>query len=310
MRKKMKILTAGMLAAVMTLSNIPMEIGIQKNRDVQVYAAGENEYVVGNTTYTYEVMKDGTISIKDCNTSDTKLEIPGEISGKKVTSIGYEAFYGCSSLTEIKIPSTVTTLGSYVFYDCDSLKEVEIPDNVKGRLDCCFKGCDNLGKIKIGKGITTIGSNSFNGLKNLHTVELSEGLETIEYQAFQGSGITQIKIPSTVKTIGSYAFANCGSPTIYGYPNTEAERYANANGITFVNLEEEPNSSELLYGDANNDGVVNSADAVLIKKYLAGYRDLAISEEACDVNLDGAVTSADAVLVLKKLAGYDIIFGA
>ena len=56
MKKKIKILTAGMLAAVMTLSNIPMEIGIQKNRDVQVYAAGENEeheYVVGNTVATH-----------------------------------------------------------------------------------------------------------------------------------------------------------------------------------------------------------------------------------------------------------------
>ena len=120
MRKKMKILTAGMLAAVMALSNIPMEIGIQKNRDVQVYAAGENEeheYVVGNTTYTYDEMEDGSISIKKCNTSDTILEIPGEISGKKVTSIGEYVFKGCSSLTEIEIPSSVTSIGDSAFND-------------------------------------------------------------------------------------------------------------------------------------------------------------------------------------------------
>ena len=68
-------------------------------------------------------------------------------------------------------------------------------------------------------------------------------------------------------------------------------------------------SENILYGDANNDGIVNSADAVLIKKHLAGYKDLGINEEASDVNLDGAVTSADAVLVLKKLAGYDVVLG-
>ncbi len=63
------------------------------------------------------------------------------------------------------------------------------------------------------------------------------------------------------------------------------------------------------YGDANKDGIVNSSDAVLMKKYLAGYKDLEINLEACDVNLDGVVTSADVVLVLKKLAGYDVVLG-
>ena len=46
-----------------------------------------------------------------------------------------------------------------------------------------------------------------------------------------------------------------------------------------------------------------------MKKYLAGYKDLEINLEACDVNLDGVVTSADVVLVLKKLAGYDVVLG-
>ena len=35
-----------------------------------------------------------------------------------VTSIGYAAFAGCSSLTNINIPNSVTSIGSYAFSDC------------------------------------------------------------------------------------------------------------------------------------------------------------------------------------------------
>lgn len=64
--------------------------------------------------------------------------------------------------------------------------------------------------------------------------------------------------------------------------------------------------AKFIPGDADGDGEVTSADAVLIKKYLAGYSDLNINEEACDVDGDGEITSADVVLVLRYLAGYDV----
>lgn len=64
-----------------------------------------------------------------------------------------------------------------------------------------------------------------------------------------------------------------------------------------------------LYGDANSDGVVDSKDVVMIKKYLAGYTGLNINLTVSDVNGDGKVDSKDAVKILKKLAGYDVVLG-
>ena len=41
-----------------------------------------------------------------------------------VTTIGYSAFRGCSSLTSVTIGDSVTTIGDYAFYSCDSLTSV------------------------------------------------------------------------------------------------------------------------------------------------------------------------------------------
>ena len=62
-------------------------------------------------------------------------------------------------------------------------------------------------------------------------------------------------------------------------------------------------------GDANNDGTINSKDAVLLKKYLAGYAGLNINSKSADVNADGVIDSKDAVRLLRHLAGYDVTLG-
>ena len=42
----------------------------------------------------------------------------------QLESIGSYAFYNCSSLTSITIPSSVTSIGWSAFYGCSSLSEV------------------------------------------------------------------------------------------------------------------------------------------------------------------------------------------
>ena len=66
---------------------------------------------------------------------------------------------------------------------------------------------------------------------------------------------------------------------------------------------------EFAYGDVNRDGSVDSKDAVIYKKYIAGFTGLTIDLEAGDVNGDGTVDSKDVVKVLQYMAGFDVVLG-
>ena len=67
--------------------------------------------------------------------------------------------------------------------------------------------------------------------------------------------------------------------------------------------------SEITYGDANGDGKIDSRDAVVIKKYVAGFTGFTIDLDAADVNADGKVDTRDAVKILKKIVGFDVTLG-
>ena len=50
--------------------------------------------------------------------SATSAKIRNRVAGCEVVSIGGSAFYGCSSLTSINIPSSVTSIGGSAFSEC------------------------------------------------------------------------------------------------------------------------------------------------------------------------------------------------
>ena len=61
-----------------------------------------------------------------------------------VTSIGYCAFDGCSSLAHITIPDSVATIGNGAFNGCSSLASITIPDSVGTIGSFAFFNCNLL----------------------------------------------------------------------------------------------------------------------------------------------------------------------
>ncbi len=102
-----------------------------------------------------------TGTITDCDDSVTAVNIPAEIEGAAVTSIGLFAFSNCSSLTNIIIPNSVTGIGYYAFGYCSSLTSITIPNSVTSIGDNAFRACSNLESVTIGSGVTSIGDGAF-----------------------------------------------------------------------------------------------------------------------------------------------------
>jgi len=134
--------------------------------------------------------------------------------GNLVTSIGEDAFYGCSGLTSVDIPNSVTSIGEDAFYGCIGLASVDIPNSVTSIGDRAFYGCSGLASVDIPNSVTSIGGGAFIGCSGLTSVDIPNSVTSIGGAAFSGcSGLTSIIIPSSVTSIGSFAFGRCSSLT-------------------------------------------------------------------------------------------------
>ena len=135
--------------------------------------------------YRYDVFTDDTIEISDCNEGrlSTTLIIPEKLDGKKVTSIGEEAFW-YTSLTSIDIPASVTSIGDRAFFACTSLTSIDIPASVTSIGEGTFLMCRLLESIELPPSVTSIGDSAFSSCYSLTSIELPSSVTSIGFKAF------------------------------------------------------------------------------------------------------------------------------
>ena len=96
-----------------------------------------------------------------------EVVIPSSITveGKEytVTSIGYQAFYECYSLTSVTIPNSVTSIGVFAFEYCTGLMSITIPNSVTSIGMSAFHNCSSLTSVTIPNSVTSIGGAAFDG---------------------------------------------------------------------------------------------------------------------------------------------------
>jgi len=159
MKRKVLMFAICILCMVQTVSAYDFKVdGIYYTKTSDTKVAVDNKSYFSSNSYT------GIITIP------SSVSYMG--STYSVTSIGEYAFYSCSSLTSVTIPSSVLSIGSYAFYKCNSLKSVTIPNSVTSIGDGAFDSCDSLVSLTIGSSVTSIGSSAFSYCDNLYKVFL------------------------------------------------------------------------------------------------------------------------------------------
>ena len=164
---------------------------------------------------------DGKLSILDL--SDAKIVGGGLLYFlSEYTSndkLGDYAFYGCSGLTSLTIPSSVTSIGASAFEGCSGLTSLTIPSSVTKIGASAFEGCSGLTSLTIPSSVTSIGGSAFAGCSGLTSLTIPSSVTSIGDKAFHGcSGLTSLTIPSCVTSIGGGAFYGCsGLTSIYVY---------------------------------------------------------------------------------------------
>lgn len=104
----------------------------------------------------------------------------------KVSVIGNEAFYGCTSLSSVKGDGSVTSVGAYAFYGTPFIDK--------------------------NKNTIVVLNNVAVGGKPQGDVVLDEKISAIAPYAFsQNTAITSLRVPETLNTIGEGAFFGCTS---------------------------------------------------------------------------------------------------
>ncbi len=127
-----------------------------------------------------------------------------------IITIGSNAFYGCSGLTEITIPKGVTTIKYNAFHECSGLTTMTIPEGVDSINYGVFSECSSLTEITLPETLTMIPESLFIDCNKLKSVKLPEETIDVGYKAFYGcSSLTSITIPEGVANIGFNAFGNC-----------------------------------------------------------------------------------------------------
>ena len=208
-------------------------------------------YMAGRDYYDSE--SDGKLAILDL--SETKIVSGGgrylyddyyrDYFYTHDNELGSRAFYNCSGLTSLSLPSGITSIGWEA-----------------------FSGCSGLTSLSLPSGLTSIDFNAFSGCSGLTSLSLSSGLTSIGDVAFSGcSGLTSIyvyteKLPNT----GSNVFDGCDAKkcTVYIPKGTYDDYWLSEFGY-FENIVE--------FDPTGINNVITSNDAKELSRYsLNGQR--------------------------------------
>lgn len=130
---------------------------------------------------------------------------------ESVTTIGVHAFSDTGVTGTLKLPEHLTEIDSSAFYHCRKLNgELKLPDTVKEIGGFAFHSCGFTGKLELPASLENIGNDAFEFCSGLTgKLTFPSKMNEIDFSIFHGTGITEVVIPSSIKTVRDFAFESC-----------------------------------------------------------------------------------------------------
>lgn len=155
---------------------------------------------------------EGGVALVEYKGMETAVEIPAQLGGADVVEICNGAFQE-TAVVGVKLPDTVQTLAKQAFYYCTTLTEIIFGSGVKTVGESCFDGCVALGRVEMNSGLEKLERRAFAACQMLKKAEIPETVTVVAKGTFVMSGIESITIPGSVEQIGEQAFSRCMSLT-------------------------------------------------------------------------------------------------
>lgn len=165
-----------------------------------------------------------------------------------INHIGDWVFARMPNLVNVKLPGSVTSISTSAFYDCTAMQNFTMQETDHYRLDGTRTGPDADGyytgtviiengwnillatpavtAYTVPLGISEIGSGAFRSCTNLTSITFEtdddgcSSVWNIGSNAFEGTDLTKIELPQSVKAIGASAFADCTNVTAITLPES------------------------------------------------------------------------------------------
>lgn len=177
--------------------------------------------LLNNGEYSYRVLEDGTLTLREYLGGDRNVTVPAVIDDIPVTML--EGTFYSKPIESVEIPEGITVIGDNTFMGCTKLEAVVLPSTLSVIRRAAFGNCQVLSDLTVPTGLTRLEDYAFLNCLSLKKISLGSALEEIEESALlivpDANDYTKIQLPDECE--------------LFVAEGSAAEEYAKAHNVAY-----------------------------------------------------------------------------